>query len=302
MAGNPLPYHDSLYELDRRTRQRERGRLKDDPVKYQGQPVAYARDYLKLDPGMWAMQEQIARAIHEPPYKILVKAAHGVGKTWLMAVLTSYWFDCFTESSAVITTAPTARDVRDLLWTEVRNIRMAAGLGGFRGTMLPELWDRPDHFAKGFTAQYGESFQGRHLKHMLFIFDEAIGVPPVFWQTTQSMFQPDGRHAWCVIGNPTDTTSQMYSEDLSGDWKTFSMSALDHPNIRRQLKGKEPLYPSAVTLAQVESWFRGWATEIPAGEQQPSDVAWPPPEECGCVRACSTGASADLESQRSVRN
>jgi hypothetical protein len=276
--------HPSLERLQRKIRRAERGRLREDPAIYQGQPVLYAERFLKLHPGLWDAQKSILEAVHRPPYKVLVRSAHNVGKTFAMAVLTCYWFDCFQESSAAITTAPTSRDVKDLLWTEIRILRKAAGLGGFRGHAVPELYDSPDHFAKGFTAEYGESFQGRHRRYMLFIFDEAIGVPGVFWTTTKSMFQPDGLHAWVVIGNPTDTSSQMYAEEQSGEWNVIEMSAFDHPNIIAELNGEKPIYPSAVTLAQLEGWLRDWGTQISPQDAVPSDLRWPPARPCPVCR------------------
>src|SRR5262249_34112653 len=58
-------------------------------TQYQHNPVGYLREVLGLNP--WPVQEEIARALLEPPYRVAVKAAHSVGKTWLAAALTS-WF------------------------------------------------------------------------------------------------------------------------------------------------------------------------------------------------------------------
>jgi len=276
--------HYSLDRLERRIRRRERGALRENPIVYQGQPVLYAERYLKLHPGLWSVQKQIASAIHTPPYKVLVRASHSVGKSFVAALLTNYWYDCFPESSCVITTAPTARDVRDVLWREVRLLRHAVGLGGFTGPKIPELWDNPDHYAKGFTAERGELFVGRHLAHMLFIFDEACLIDSAYWTTTASMFQPDGRHAWLVIGNPTDTTSQMYAEEMSGGWNVIEMSSLDHPNIQAELRGEAPPYPTAVTLSMLEGWLDQWATLVPPQDRVASDLAWPPAKACPVCR------------------
>jgi hypothetical protein len=243
-------------------------------------PVEYAQKVLKVN--LWSVQEDIARALRRPPYKVLVKSAHSLGKTFLAAVLVSWWFDTFPDSSAVITTAPTARDVRDLLWREVRVLRGRAGLGGFRGEFAPELWDHEEHFAKGFTAKSGESFQGRHLKHMLFLMDEAIGIDAVFWDTTKSMFKGDGLHGWLAFANPTDPASQMYQEELAEErdgspaWTVFSMSAPEHPNIIAELKGAPPPFPAAVSLRQFEGWIADWCDPLPAGEATVTDLEWPP--------------------------
>jgi hypothetical protein len=215
----------------------------------------------------------------QPPYKVMVKACHSVGKTWLSAALVNWFFDSFPES-ACITTAPTHRDVCDLLWREVRLLRGDRGgfvdAGAFKGSVVPLLYSSQDHYAKGFTAARGESFQGRHQKHMLFIFDEAIGVKPIFWETTKSMFKPDGFHHWLAIGNPTDTSSQMYAEEVRGGWHLVTMSALDHPNLQDALEEREPRFPAAVSIQQWEEWLVEWCDVIPADEADATCIEWPP--------------------------
>ena len=239
-----------------------------------------------MDP--WAKQREIARLLMTPPYKVLGKACHGVGKTHASACLTSWWFDTHPEDSAVITTAPTARDVRDLLWMEVRGQRRRALVPGladdFIGDKAPEMATSESRYAKGFTASTGESFVGRHLRYMLFIFDEAIGVDPIFWETVKSMFQPNGEHAWLCIFNPTDTSSQAYAEeqmtalDGSPAWHVVQMAATEHPNVLEELAGRPQPYPGAVSLAQVDTWVAEWCEPIGPGDVDPAqgDFEWRP--------------------------
>jgi hypothetical protein len=100
------------------------------------------------------------------------------------------WFDVF-DPGVVITTAPTERDVVDLLWTELRLQRERAGLPcHFIGARAPEMRTSEEHYAKGYTARKGESFQGRHRQRMLFIFDEGEGVDSNYWTTAKTMFKP----------------------------------------------------------------------------------------------------------------
>ncbi len=246
---------------------------KRDCRKYATDPVGYAREVLGVEP--WETQREIARLLQTPPYRVLVKSSHSVGKTWTAAWLTSWWHDTFSPS-VVITTAPTARDVRDLLWTEIRLQRRSAQLGGFRGTMAPELWAADDHFAKGFTAAKGESFQGRHRERMLFIMDEAVGISKIFWDTTRSMFQPNGTHGWLCLFNPTDPSSQAWQEEQAGGWHVVTMSALDHPNIPAQLRGERGPCPEAVSVQQFSDWVQDWFTPVSDSERDETiDIEWP---------------------------
>src|SRR5580700_3575246 len=93
--------------------------------RYRTDPVAYARDILEVH--WWAKQQEIAQALLKPPHRVLVKACHSVGKTHVAAGLVNWWYDTH-DPGVVLTTAPTARQVQDVLWKEVRSnaVRAAA--------------------------------------------------------------------------------------------------------------------------------------------------------------------------------
>lgn len=229
-------------------------------------PVLYANAILGVT--LTPEQQEIAYAILKPPYRVHVDSAHNVGKTFLAAALANWWYDT-RDPGVVITTAPTERDIVDILWSEIRLQRTRAGLPlSFVGPRAPEMRTSDDHWAKGFTARKGESFQGRHRENMLFIFDEAEGIDESYWTTTKTMMRPGSGDAWLTIGNPTTTSSQSYLESLSVDehgnplWKCFNLSALNHPNIINELKGLPPPIPSAITLAQLRQWIKEWCEPI----------------------------------------
>jgi hypothetical protein len=247
--------------------------------RYADDPVGYTRDVLRIQ--VTPDQQQIAQALLQPPYKVMVDSGHNLGKTFLAAALANWWFDVF-DPGVVITTAPTERDVVDLLWTELRLQRERAGLPcRFIGARAPEMRTSEEHYAKGYTARKGESFQGRHRQRMFFIFDEGEGVDSNYWTTAKTMFKPELGNAFLTIGNPTTTTSQAYLESLATDkdgnpsWRVFRMSALDHPNIQAELEGRPPPIPNAVTLPQLEHWLRDWCEPVPPAERKATDVEWP---------------------------
>lgn len=240
------------------------------PASFPEFPDLYVRHVLGVR--WWSKQEEIARSLTQPPYRTLVPACHKVGKTHLGGGLVNWWYDSF-DPGLVLTTAPTDRQVKDLLWKEVRVQR--GGRGGFRGPQMPRLESAPDHFAHGFTAKDGDSFQGHHSPHTLLIFDEAVGVAPEFWETAESMFN-DGS-AWLAIFNPTDTSSQAYQEWLSGGWHIINLSVLEHPNIAAELAGLPPPYPAAIRLARVDTLIRKWCRPLSEGATPTAtDIEWPP--------------------------
>ncbi len=252
---------------------------------YPTDPVGYARNILGIRT-LTAAQQQILQSLLEPPYKTLVPSAHDVGKTFVAAVAANWWYDSF-DPGLILSTAPTQRDVVDLLWTEIRLQRQRAGLPQhFSGPRAPEMRTSEEHYAKGFTASKGESFQGRHRQRMLFIFDEANGIEPIYWESTRSMFDPSLGHAWLSIYNPTSTTTQAYAEanaqaaDGRPRWHLFRLSAADHPNLRAELDGRPRPVPGAVSLAMFREWLSEWCEPVAAGDERATDFGWPPADWC----------------------
>jgi len=217
-------------------------------------PAAYARHVLRVS--LTPDQRACCRDLicHK---KLLVKASHDVGKTFLGAVLVNWFYDSF-QPGITLTTAPTDRQVRDLLWKEVRILRGARK--GFRGAKMPRLEDAPDHWACGFTARDADSFQGHHSRNILKIFDEATGVDQQFWEAGNSM-RGSERDYWFCIFNPTSVASQPYIEERrSGSgWKTRRISALSHPNV---VIPEAPPIPGAVTIEKVRRWIQEWGCEL----------------------------------------
>lgn len=248
-----------------------------DYARFTTDPVGYADKILDARPEgdrpfpfWWEKQQEIARALMRPPYRVLVKAGHSVGKSHLAGGLINHWFD--THNPGVcLTTAPTARQVRDVLWKEVR--RQRRGRGGFPGPKIPRLESSPVHFAHGLTARDATSFQGQHEAAVLVIFDEAVGVDREFWEAAESMVM--GQHyAWLAIFNPTDPSSQAYAEELSERWTVIDIPVTDHPNIRAELEGRPPPYPSAVSLGWLEDHVKEWCDPIRAEDAKATDLEW----------------------------
>lgn len=106
-----------------------------------------------------------------------VRAGHGVGKTHCAALLILWWV--FARHALAITTAPTQRQVKELLWGEIRKAydHHRLSLGGHRLELALHLNEGAR--AYGFTAKSNSSdgFQGIHSSAgVLVIIDEANGV------------------------------------------------------------------------------------------------------------------------------
>ena len=185
--------------------------------------------------GLWQRQKDIMNALvhHE---RVAVPASFGVGKTYLAARAALWWLYNHRDAK-VITTAPTLRQVKDLLWSELRGAhgRSKRPLGGDPLKLKLEL----DHewYAVGFAtdADKVDQFTGYHSPHMLVIFDQAAGLPHGTWQGAEGLMT--GGHArWLAISNTTDSTSAMAAISTGektqwGQWHVEKITAYDSPNV-----------------------------------------------------------------------
>ena len=94
-------------------------------------PVRFCRQTLGFDP--WSKQREILEAIRDHD-RVAVRSANAVGKTSLAARAVLWWLGGGPGSIA-LTTAPTDRQVRRLLWKEIRQGYHASG-GFFDGELF----------------------------------------------------------------------------------------------------------------------------------------------------------------------
>lgn len=241
-------------------------------ARYTGDAASYVTDILGID--LTPDQSRVAQAITDHQ-RVMVRASHSVGKTHVAGGLVNWWYDTF-DPGIGITTAPTDRQVTDLLWKEVRGQRKG------RPGLMPKaarMESSPDHYAVGFTARDVNAFQGTHEERLLIVFDEAVGIGAEFWEGADAMLTSGAGNRFLAIYNPTDTASPAYDYELSGDAHVIVISALDHPNIAAQLRGKPKPYPKAIDLAWVDARVRGeraWCTPLSADDATAEDIEWPP--------------------------
>lgn len=260
----------ALYALARlRQAYEAQGRLRSAYAAYRDDPLGYARDVLGVT--WWEKQARIAEALATHP-RVLVRASHAVGKTHVAGGLVNWWYDTRTPSIC-LTTAPTGRQVQDLLWREVRTQRR--GRPGLY-PKAPRMQDGPNHYAAGYTARDVNAFQGTHEERLLIVFDEAVGVPLEFWEGAEAMLTSGPENRWLCIYNPTDVASAAYRAELRADAVLISVSALEHPNVLAELRGEPPPFPQAVRLAWVNERLARWCTPLASGDARATDLEWPP--------------------------
>lgn len=227
---------------------------------YKHDPVGFCRDILGTNPT--SQQCEILEALTHPPHQVMVRSANNVGKSYLSA-LASIWFYCTRDPSIVILTAPTFRQVVGVTFKEVRRLYKGEGLF----PRAPRIETNPFHVLTGFTATDESSFQGLRERSNLIVFEECTGISAEIWSSAAGILS-GGESAWLAIHNPTDSASQAYVEEQSGAWRIFSLSAFEHPNVLAELSGVEPPIPSAVRLDRLSVNMKKWGmfTDDPDNE------------------------------------
>ncbi|ULH17361.1 hypothetical protein MF271_19415 (plasmid) [Deinococcus sp. KNUC1210] len=200
------------------------------------------------------------------PFIFLGEAAHGLGKTYVLeAGVLLYFHECFPpasgESSMVLSTAPTAPQVNDLLWKDVRKlIEMASGQGHRIGQgILPSearINKSGTHFAVGRTTSNSggkgsERSQGQHNTYQATLFDEAEGVPDFFYSGMKRQFTGNRVKLWVLMANPKTRTSQFQRMKTQVGVKAYRLSLLDFPNV---VHGRE-IVPGGTTRETFNAWL-----------------------------------------------
>ena len=252
-------------------------------------PVVFAREVLGV--ALWSKQEEVLEALRVHR-RVAVKSGHGLGKGFSAAVAI-LWFLCCHDPAVVLSTAPTFRQVRHVLWREVRRLyhRSRVPLGGkLLDTRLemPSLTvsDRPpekgskstapadggERFALGLSADGGDQFQGFHSPNMLIVVDEAEGVSEEIYEAIEGVLT-SANCKLLLIGNPTTVTGafrRAFYQDR-GLYYPITISALDSPNVisngeaNGEANGEQGdlIIPGLATRRWVEERKRVWGEENP---------------------------------------
>lgn len=191
-------------------------------------PAWWVRNVLGKNP--WSMQVAIMESVRDNQ-ETAVASCHGAGKSFIGAN-TALWFLYTHKPSIVITTAPTDRQVRGILWKEIR-LSHTGALKPLGGRLLSqELKLDENWWAWGFTApSYDPNrFQGFHERYVLVIADEAAGISEEIYEGIDGVLSSE--HArLLMIGNPTNAGGRFGRAFKTPGVAKFKISAYDTPNF-----------------------------------------------------------------------
>ncbi|MGC8668563.1 MAG: hypothetical protein ACP5VE_10670 [Chthonomonadales bacterium] len=231
---------------------------------YRSDPELFAQEV--LGSRWWFRQREVARAVASSR-RTIVKSGNGVGKTYLAADL-ALWFLYSFPGSTVLTTAPTWRQVRHVLWEEIRR-RFHSALKPLPGVLLTTRICAGDGWhALGLATTDGVRFQGFHAENLLVLLDEAGGIPAEIWDAVEGV-AVGANNRILAIGNPLHTSGRFYEIFRgAGEWSRITVNALEHPNIA----GDEPVVPGAVTRDAVRQRIAEWCEEVPGNGPDGADL------------------------------
>lgn len=178
-------------------------------------PAQWAAECLGATPT--EQQHEAGRALVERR-RVSIRSGHGTGKTAFLA-WSILWFLSTHAPAKVPCTAPTGHQLSDVLWSELAQWhrvlceRMPAL--GREFEWLSEAFELRSHPKESFAVartsrpEKPEALQGFHSANLLFLIDEASGIPDEVFQVAEGALSTAGAYV-VMAANPTRMDGYFY--------------------------------------------------------------------------------------------
>ncbi len=242
--------------------------------RYQKDPVAFFREILGVEP--WEKQVALLEAVRDYD-RVACKSGRRVSKSHTAGGTALWWYASHPDARVVMSST-TARQVDAILWRELSMLRARAGrcvsckaeiadmidrgvpavvaeqriarpcphsaiIDGEIG-MLARTGLKSDDFREiwGFTASQAEAVQGIAGSRLLFIIDEASGVPQPIYDAIEG--NRAGGAKVLLLGNPTRNEGEFFDAFHSKSrhaksratdgigYHNITISSTDSPNVK----------------------------------------------------------------------
>ena len=172
-------------------------------------PVSFFKDVLNYIPDDW--QAEAAYSVRDNP-RTSIKSGQGVGKT-ADTVAIALWFLVCHKNARVVATAPTKRQLNDVMWAEmakwINNSPLLQVLLNKTKTYIYMNGAEDVWFAVAVASARPENIQGFHADNLLFIIDEASGVDDSIIEAINGTLS-GGNNRLLMLGNPTKAEGAFY--------------------------------------------------------------------------------------------
>lgn len=224
--------------------------------KYQQDPVAFFREVLGITP--WSRQIEIAEAVRDCP-RVTVRSGHKVSKSNTAAGI-ALWFYCSFSDARVVMSSVTSRQVDEILWRELsmRRARSLIPIDGEIGKLARTgLKSRDFRQIVGFTASEAEAVAGISGANLLYILDEASGIPDLIFEAIEGNRAGGARTLY--LGNPTKNEGTFFESHTSKRdfYRAIHISSEETPNV---IEGRDVI-PGLATRAWVEEKRAEWGVD-----------------------------------------
>ena len=190
----------------------------------------YIEDYLGLK--TWSGMRYVCDKVMNNQ-RTSIRACHGISKTLTASAVAVTFLNLYFPS-IVITTAPTGNQVKNLLWKEIGNIysKKERFLNG--SADMQQVRIAPDWYMIGFSTDKPFRIEGFHGKHILWILDEAKGLPQWVYDAVEGSLT--GGFSRMLEISTTDGADQQcplrihHTSDRE-KWNCAKFSAFDSPFV-----------------------------------------------------------------------
>ncbi len=166
------------------------------------------------------------------------------------------------ENTKVALTAPTDRQVKNIMMPEISRLFSRARQRGFALCGRINAYDirmnDNEWFLTGFKADEHnhEAWSGFHAVNTMFIVTEATGISDDTYSAIEGNLQGNSR--LLLVFNPNTTVGYAARSQKSERWKKFRLSSLSAPNVEQ----KKIVIPGQVDYEWVEDKVRNWCEPI----------------------------------------
>lgn len=224
----------------------------------------------RLGESTWSKQDKILESVRDNRYTS-VRSAHSTGKSHIAARAIAWWIATHPlDEVFVVSTAPSAPQVRAILWRYIKSIHRKADLPGYiTEAEVPEWkiegrlvgWGRKPADLTS-PEEAATAFQGIHAKYVLVVLDEAGGIPEWLWNAVDTLVTAKTNRV-LAIGNPDDPASHFEKVCRPGSgWNNIKISAYDCPAFTGEPVTEE-IMEALVGPEWVEERKKAWGEDSP---------------------------------------
>lgn len=181
-----------------------------------------------------------------------------------------------SENTKIAMTAPTGRQVTDIMIPEISRLFKKAGFLPGRLLSTGIRTDYEEWYLTGFKSAEDntEAWSGFHAVNTMFIVTEASGISDITYNAIEGNLQGNSR--LLIVFNPNITTGYAARAMKSSRFSKFRLSSLNAENV----VSKKNIIPGQVDYEWVKDKVEAWCTRIPHNEfdEGRGDFKW----EGGC--------------------